>query len=306
LHAVINQSFNCSRYEIIVVTDGPDEESAATVKTIQKQFNFCPSLQCISLNDKRGPAAARNAGWMHANGELILFTDDDCIPLFYWIENFVKAYYESGRAEIAFTGKIKVPIEDKPTDHAKNTALLELAEFVTANCACSRKALEKIGGFDEDFTMAWREDSALEFDLLEENIPIEKVDEAIIIHPVRGVPWGVSIKEQKKSMFNPLLYKKHPALYQQKIHNAPPWYYYGIIFFTVSTVTATAFQNETVKSISFIGCLGLVIWFMRKRLTGASLKFSHVLEMFITSFIIPFLSVFWTLYGAVRYKIFFL
>lgn len=305
LFAVINQSFNCNRYEIIVVTDGPDEESVEAVKAIQKKFNYCPSMECISLENKRGPAAARNAGWKIAKGELIIFTDDDCIPLFCWVENFIKSYRRINKTEIAFTGKIKVPIDERPTDHAKNTARLENADFVTANCACSKIALKKINGFDEDFTMAWREDSALEFDLFEENIPIKKVDEAVIVHPVRKAPWGISIKEQKKSMFNPLLYKKHPVLYQQKIHNGPPWYYYGIIFFVVSALISATYQNKTIMHSSFLGCVGLVIWFMCKRLTGASLKLSHVLEMFVTSFIIPFLSVFWTLYGAIRYKIFF-
>jgi len=306
LYAVINQSVRCDRYEIIVVTDGPDEETAKTVNAIHKQFNFCPFVQCISLDNKRGPAAARNAGWKIAKGELIIFTDDDCVPLFFWIENFIKAYRKYNIEEIAFTGQVKVPITGKPTDHAKNTALLEVAEFVTANCACSKKALEKINGFDEDFTMAWREDSALQFDLHEENVPIKKVSEAIIIHPVRSAPWGISIKEQKKSMFNPLLYKKHPVLYQQKIHNRRPWYYYGIIFFTVNALTAAICRNEILMYFSFFGCIGLVTWFMCKRLSGASLKLSHVLEMFVTSFIIPFLSVFWTLYGAIRYKTFFL
>src|SRR5437763_13159556 len=85
LCALINQSLECDCYEVIVVTDGPDDESVAMVNKIQKQFIFCPSLQCISLDKKRGPAAARNAGWKIAKGEVILFTDDDCVPLFYWI-----------------------------------------------------------------------------------------------------------------------------------------------------------------------------------------------------------------------------
>ncbi|HXL55663.1 MAG TPA: hypothetical protein VN958_05365 [Chitinophagaceae bacterium] len=85
-----------------------------------------------------------------------------------------------------------------PTDFERNTALLEHVDFVTANCACTKKALEKIGGLDEDFTMAWREDSAFEFDLLENDITIIKVNEAIIVHPVRTA-WGISIMEQKKA-----------------------------------------------------------------------------------------------------------
>jgi glycosyltransferase involved in cell wall biosynthesis len=305
LQALINQSVTCETYEIIVVTDGPDEETLRSVAHIKNQFLSYPLISCISLDKKKGPAAARNLGWRSARGELILFTDDDCIPLFHWIEIFARAYRKHKIPEIAFCGKMKVPLTGKPTDHEKNTALLEEADFVTANCACSKKALEKIGGLDEDFTMAWREDSALQFDLVEKNIPIVRVHEAIVVHPVRSAPWGVSLKEQKKSMFNPLLYKKHPALYQQKIHKSPPRYYYGIIFLFIMFLLSAWLQKETAMVISLGGCIILIAWFTYKRLNGASLALDHIAEMIFTSLIIPFLSVFWTLYGAIRYKTFF-
>ncbi len=248
LRALVNQSLQCGQYEIIVVSDGPDEETVKAVNDVKAQYLLCPAIHSFSLNSKKGPAAARNLGWQQAKGKLIVFTDDDCVPLFYWLQFYGNAY----------------------------------------------------------FTMAWREDSALEFDLLENNIPIIRVNNAVVVHPVRTAPWGVSIKEQKKSMFNPLLYKKHPTLYKQKIHNRPPWYYYGIIFLFIMTLITAVIQNPVVMQVSLFGCAALVIWFTGKRLSGASLTLKHVLEMIFTSLIIPFLSVFWTLYGAIRYKTFFL
>ena len=306
LRALVNQSLQCGQYEIIVVSDGPDEETVKAVNDVKAQYLLCPAIHSFSLNSKKGPAAARNLGWQQAKGKLIVFTDDDCVPLFYWLQFYRNAYIEYRQEEIAFAGKVKVPLPSNPTDFEKNTALLERTDFVTANCSCTKKALEKIGGLDEDFTMAWREDSALEFDLLENNIPIIRVNNAVVVHPVRTAPWGVSIKEQKKSMFNPLLYKKHPTLYKQKIHNRPPWYYYGIIFLFIMTLITAVIQNPVVMQVSLFGCAALVIWFTGKRLSGASLTLKHVLEMIFTSLIIPFLSVFWTLYGAIRYKTFFL
>ncbi len=37
------------------------------------------------------------------------------------------------------------------------------------------------------------------------------------------------IRQQRKSMFNALLYKKHPALYRERIQGTPPWHYYRIV-----------------------------------------------------------------------------
>src|SRR5690606_228568 len=102
------------------------------------------------------------------------------------------------------------------------------ADFVTANCACTRAALERVHGFDEAFTMAWREDSDLEFRFINQRVPIRFVQQAVVTHPVRKASWGVSLKEQKKSMFNALLYKKYPSLYREKIMKRPLWNYYAM------------------------------------------------------------------------------
>src|SRR4051812_38493356 len=246
LEALMNQSVDYDRYEIIVVSDGPDKQTQESITTVKQKYPAGPVIHYFALDSKRGPAAARNFGWQKAKGKLILFTDDDCIPLFYWLQLYKNACLKSRKEEVAFAGKVKVPLPANPTDFEKNTALLEHGDFVTANCACTKKALEKIGGLDEDFTMAWREDSALQFDLLENGIPIIRVNEAIAVHPVRTAPWGISIKEQKKSMFNPLLYKKHPILYKQKIRNWPSLHYHGIIFLFTVTLIAAVFRNTTI------------------------------------------------------------
>ncbi len=305
IYALINQSFETKQYEIIVVTDGPDSETEKMIKAILSKYEDCVDIYCKSLPRKKGPAAARNAGWQIAKGKLIVFTDDDCIPLFSCLENYWYAYLNYKKEEIAFTGKIKVPLDGKITDFALNTALLERADFATANCACTKKALEKVNGFDEDFTMAWREDSALEFDLLENNIPILNVHNSIVVHPVRAVGWGISLKEQKKSMFNALLYKKHSVLFKQRMNFGPPWYYYVIVLLFLATVFGYFSLTISITIGLFLGWAIFISWFVLKRLRGTSLSISHVAEMIITSIMIPFFSIFWTFYGAIRFKTFY-
>ena len=302
LTSLCHQQIDRTLYEVIVVTDGPDAETRMIVESEAAKTEV--SLRYLALPQKKGPAAARNLGWQSARGSLVLFTDDDCIPAESWISSFHKA---SGDKELAaFTGRVIVPVSSRPTDFEKNTKGLETAEFITANCACSIQALQLTGGFDERFTMAWREDSDLEFELLKAGIPIRKVESAVVTHPVRKAPWGVSLKEQKKGIFNALLYKKFPELYRQKIQSGISWNYVWII---------TAFSAGVLAFVSGNGQTGfylLLIWFaltaefIYRRLKGTSRSLSHVGEMILTSLAIPFLSLYWQLYGAIKYRVVFL
>lgn len=302
LEALISQDFPANEFEIIVVTDGLDDETNNMLAD-DRLFDFFQNIFCYSLPFKKGPAAARNAGWRIAKGDLILFTDDDCIPSVHWITNYYNAFQFYGECEIALTGKIIVPLSAAPTDFELNTANLETAEFVTANCACTKSCLEMVNGFDEAFTMAWREDSDLEFKFLKENIPIKKIEEAVVIHPARKAAWGVSLKEQRKSMFNALLFKKHPQLYKQRIGSPALRNYYLIIALLITSF-AEWFENEKIIALVCLSIwLYLMIAFILKRLTNASLSFKHVVEMVATSLLIPFVSVFWNLYGAIKFKV---
>ena len=300
LAALGQQSLGKNEFEIIVVNDGPGEASADIMKQLAE--NKC-HYKYLTLDEKKGPAAARNLGWRSSSAELIAFTDDDCLPDKDWLKALVNSYQDD--MMIAFTGSIIVPISERPTDFARNTAHLEKAEFVTANCCITRQALIAIDGFDERFSMAWREDSDLEFKLLSFGIPIKRVEAAQVVHPVRQAKWGISIKEQHKGIFNALLYKKFPALYRSKIQPSPAWDYYIIVF------SSFVFIVGVIKMESGIIIPSLLIWsllmikFIRRRLIGASHSFAHILEMIVTSMVIPFVSIYWQLYGAIKYRVLF-
>ena len=295
IEALIRQKVDTNFFEIIVVSDGPDPSLATEIESYL-------NLRFFSLAEKKGPAAARNLGWQLATGRLIAFTDDDCIPHCDWLLNFWKAYESRTQATVAFNGKTIVPISPIPTDYELNISHLAEAEFITANCACSKEALELTGGFDEKFTMAWREDSDLQFKFIINNIPIVSVPEAIVTHPVRKPKWGVSLKEERKGIFNALLFKKYPNLYRQKIQKQRPWLYYWILGSFVAAVSGL------IADWPFIFVLGIITWFVltlvftTKRLKNTSRRWSHILEIVVTSAAIPFLSIYWRWYGALKYR----
>jgi glycosyltransferase involved in cell wall biosynthesis len=300
LHALYNQVFNKFDYEIIVVSDGPD------LSTLYALRNFLvlafPKFEYVQLPEKKGPAAARNAGWKKASGDLIAFTDDDCIPDPYWLKNLYEAFANSNNPSAAFTGRTVVPIPIIPTDYELNISHLSRAEFITANCACSQKALMRAGGFDETFTMAWREDSDLQFKFINQGIPIRPVETAVVVHPVRKKTWGACLKDEKKNMFDALLYKKFPELYERKIQVSRPWLYYAIIAFFMLFIFGAILNSLPPLIAGLSGWLILTLWFAFKRLRSTSRNVSHVVEMMVTSFAIPFLSLYWRWYGAFKYK----
>ena len=304
VESLLSQSFPSVSYELIIVSDGPDNATGDALSDVpMKKF---PGVQYYSLPAKAGPAAARNLGWLLAQGELVVFTDDDCIPSRDWLAAMWNAFESENKDEIAFSGRTIVPLKQEPTDYEKNISQLAAAEFITANCACTKKALQKVRGFDERFRMAWREDSDLQFKFILNDIPIVKVSDAVVTHPVRKAPWGVSIKEERKGMFNALLYKKYPSLYKQKIEPNPPWHYYAISFCLVVFITGIITEKPVLKFAGLSGWIALTSWFAFRRLRSTSHSLNHVSEMVFTSAVIPVLSLFWKFYGSLKFRTFLL
>jgi cellulose synthase/poly-beta-1,6-N-acetylglucosamine synthase-like glycosyltransferase len=298
LKALRAQNFESSGYEIIVVDNAV---SPWTARLVGAEAAASPRPKVRYLSEKKpGPAAARNSGWRAAAGEYIAFTDDDCVPDRDWLRFGLRSL-SAGAAGVS--GRIVVPLRNGPHDHAVSTAGLETAEFATANCFYRRAALESVGGFDERFTSAWREDADLFFTLLERKEQLLFSRNAVVVHPVRPAPWGVSVPQQKKSMFNALLYKKHPELFRSRIQRQPPLRYYAIILCFITALAGTLSGKKEIAFEFTFGWLGLTVFFAVDRLRGASRQFSHVIEMALTSLIVPFLSVFWRLYGAVKFRV---
>jgi hypothetical protein len=233
---------------------------------------------------------------------VVAFTDDDTVPDPGWLRAGVEALASADAA----WGRIRVPLPQPPTDYQRNEAGLETAEFATANAFCRRAALAAVGGFDERFTAAWREDADLFFTLLEKGCRVVHVPEALVVHPVRPGRWGVSLGQQRKSQFNALLYKKHPALYRRRIQPGPPWHDYGAAGALAAALAGGA-SGLAAPALAGAGLwLALTARFCARRLRGTSHAPGHVAEMAVTSALIPLLSVYWRLRGALRFRVFFL
>jgi GT2 family glycosyltransferase len=283
---------------VVVPTCGRAELLARCLEALKNQTLARNAYEIIVVDDsalKSGPAAARNRGWRQARAPVVAFTDDDTVPERQWLERGLEAMKDPVDAA---SGRIVMPIPREPTDYERDAQGLERSEFVTANCFVRKRVLERLGGFDESFRLAWREDSDLHFRLLRAGARLVRAPRAVVVHPVRPAGWGVSVRQQKKVMYDALLFKKHRRLYRERIRSGARWDYYLIVASLVVAVLGFA--------PALLVWLLLTLKFFIERLRGASKRPAHVLEMLVTSILIPPAAVFWRFAGALRYRVAFL
>ena len=152
LDALSQQSY--PNYEVLVIDDG------STDATVQITQSF-PNVRCISQKPA-GLSVARNLGAQEASGEILAYTDDDCIPHSDWLLRLSLAYDEG---EWVAAGGPNIP----PPPRTPMEALVasapgapthvliqdEEAEHLPGcNLSVRKSALLSIGGFHPDFTTA--------------------------------------------------------------------------------------------------------------------------------------------------------
>lgn len=298
LDALLRQTFDARRFEVIVVDDDPRHNTRQLVAVWRASAGQRgPSLRYLPNNGSHGPAAVRNLGWRNARAAVVAFTEDDGIPAPGWLKNGVDAL---GSHIDAVSGRVETTPTCARNDY-QHARRLDQSEFASASCFCRKPILEKIGGFDERFHSGWHDD--FHFRLLTAHASIARAEHALVIRPRRAPPWGASLWQLKSLVFDALLYKTHPKLYRQKIRATPAWDDQAVAAALAICLMGAATANAAV------GLCGAVAWgvptarLCQKRLRGTARSPSHVAEVVVTSALLPPLAVFWRLAGAIRFRV---
>jgi GT2 family glycosyltransferase len=132
-------------FEVVVVDDVSKDDTLSRLRAAAHQLPF--SLVIVESAVNTGPAGARNRGWRKANGELIAFVDDDCVPDPGWLKAIADGL---DGADIAI-GRTRPP-NDQLHLIGPFSSYLDIGHnrtYSTCNIGYRRSLLDEMDGFDE-------------------------------------------------------------------------------------------------------------------------------------------------------------
>ncbi len=169
--------------------------------------------------DVRGAIHARNTGATYALGEIIAFTDDDCLPLPDWLER-AASYFEDPTV-VGVEGLIVSARRDDPEYRAVTNEGFEGMGFMTANLFVRREAFLALDGFDLQFDHPhFREDTDLGWRMMQLGIvPFGR--DVRVYHPPHRRDTDRESAAERARFFekDALLLRKHPAKYRSLFLN---------------------------------------------------------------------------------------
>jgi cellulose synthase/poly-beta-1,6-N-acetylglucosamine synthase-like glycosyltransferase len=180
LDGLLNQTIPKDQYEIIVVDDASKDNTRAAVQTY-------PDIRLVTI-PHGGPAAGRNAGAKLAAGEILAFTDSDCVPTPDWLRCLtspfedpkivgVKGAYRTLQSEIV-ARFVQLEYESKYRRMQKRPYI----DFIDTYSAAYRKDVLGNNGFDTSFPVASVEDQEFSFRLASKGYRMVFVPSAIVLH----------------------------------------------------------------------------------------------------------------------------
>ena len=251
--------------EIIVVDDGSTDKTADIVKSFKEVRYF--------FQENKGPAAARNRGANEAKGEVVCFTDSDCMPRGDWLKRLGESFSDGKIAAVAGSYGLANPrnslaqcIQDEIVFRHKKLLPSRPKVFGSYNVAIRKKIFDAVGGFDESYRFASGEDNDLSYRIRQKGYDIFFSKNALVDH-FHTESLLKYLKEQwRHGFWRMRLYRQHPRMAKGDDYT----FWKDIIEVPLS------FAGLLVLALSFLPGIPFVIKFL-----GGLIIFIHIsIELF--------------------------
>jgi len=147
---LLSQNYPKEAYEVIMVDNNSSDASAEIVRKYDR-------IKLIS-EEKPGPYAARNKGISEAKGEIVAFTDSDCVPCSDWLREIEAAMTNPGTgivvgshrfARDTFLLSLLEAYENERSNYVFNSMIKEIYYGHNNNMAVRKRLFDEIGPFVE-------------------------------------------------------------------------------------------------------------------------------------------------------------
>jgi glycosyltransferase involved in cell wall biosynthesis len=194
--------------EIIFVDDGSDDATAAILGAYEGIT--------VLTQENSGAAAARNLGWRSSSGQIICFTDSDCIPNPQWVSRLVEHYtdpvvggvgggYDIANPESWLARYIHEEIRQRHLRMPRRVNYLG-----SFNVSYRRAVLEQVGGFDERFRRASAEDNDLSYQVMKQGYALLFDADNCVAHHHTESFWHYIRQQFGHGYWRISLYSKQP------------------------------------------------------------------------------------------------
>lgn len=161
--ALEQQTYPLDAFEVVVVSDGSTDGTDTYLNGLRSKVRVRWFTQ-----PNRGPAAARNLAVQKADGEIILFIDDDVVPEPQILQEHARSHGEANR-DVVVVGPLLNPavFNMSPWVRWEQETLMRqyralqrgdwpasARQFYTGNASLRRSHILSVGGFDEGFRRA--------------------------------------------------------------------------------------------------------------------------------------------------------
>lgn len=211
LKSLLAQAGSQHALEIIVVDDGSRDATGVVVAEY-------PTVRIISQPRNLGPAAARNRGAREASGEILLFTDADCVPGDTWVSDMaasfagdsriagVKGVYRTKQRHLA-ARFVQLEFEFKYERMKRQESIVFIDTY---SAGYRRKIFVESGGFDTSFPVAATEDIELSFRLASQGYRMVFNSDAYVYHQ-HPVSWMDYMKRKfKYAYWGAVVMRRYP------------------------------------------------------------------------------------------------
>ncbi|NMP14780.1 glycosyltransferase family A protein [Thalassotalea sp. Y01] len=154
IKAITSQSLAAEHFDVVFVNnDSSDGSEAQLVRLLADNTQL--NARQINYQQRASSYGARNKGVRESSGDILVFTDIDCLVERDWLQQIHEIFSQEHIDVIS--GFVDLVIDDKnnpwqwydKTFHMDNQANAEKGHIVTANLAVRRDVFQQIGDFEE-------------------------------------------------------------------------------------------------------------------------------------------------------------